>query len=131
MPKLAPGNFFGQTVKGHEVAGFSLSETRYLPGVKLPRHSHELPYFGFILRGTYTESYGQQVRACRPSMLIYHPAGELHAQHFDQTAVQLFRIEVNHGRVQDVSQANFSLESPADFRSGLARHLAHKLYQEF
>jgi len=64
-------------------------------------------------------------------MLIYHPAGELHAQQFDHTAVQLFRIEVNHRRLQDVSRADFCLKSPADSRSGLANSLAHKLYQEF
>jgi AraC family transcriptional regulator len=130
-PQLAQNNFYGQTVKQHRAAGFSLSETHYSPGLKLSRHSHEFPYFGFILCGTYSESYGQRLRACQPSMLIYHPAGELHAQHFDQTAVQLFRIEVNYQRLQDVSQADFCLESPADSHSGLVNSLVHKLYQEF
>jgi AraC family transcriptional regulator len=64
-------------------------------------------------------------------MLIYHPAGELHSQSFDQTAVRLFRIEVNYQRLQDMSQADFRLESPADSRSGLVNSIAHKLYQEF
>jgi AraC family transcriptional regulator len=130
-PQLAQNIFYGQTVKQYQAAGFSLSESRYTPGLKLSRHSHELPYFGFVLCGIYTESYGQRVRVCQPSMLIYHPAGELHAQHFDQTAVQLFRIEVNYQRLQDVSQADICLESPADSRSGLVNSLAHKLYQEF
>jgi len=130
-PQLAQNNFYGQTVKRRQAAGFSLSETHYTPGLKLSRHSHEAPYFGFILCGAYTESYGQRVRACQPSMLIYHPAGELHAQRFNQTAVRLFRIEVNHQRLQDMGQAGFSLESPADSRSGLVNSIAHKLYQEF
>src|SRR5262245_38894237 len=130
-PQLAQNNFYGQTVKRRQAAGFSLSETRYTPGLKLPRHSHESPYFGFILCGAYTESYGQRVRDCQPSMLIYHPAGELHAQRFDQSAVRLFRIEVNHQRLLDMSHADFCLESPADYRSGLVNSLAHKLFQEF
>jgi AraC family transcriptional regulator len=130
-PQLAQNNFYGQTVKRRQAAGFSLSETHYTPGLKLSRHSHESPYFGFILCGAYSESYGQRVRACQPSMLIYHPAGELHAQRFDRTAVRLFRIEVNNERLQDMSQADFCLESPADSRSGLVNSIAHKLYQEF
>jgi AraC family transcriptional regulator len=130
-PQLAQNKFYGQTVKRRQVAGFGLSETRYTPGLRLSRHSHELSYFGFILCGAYTESYGQRVRACQPSMLIYHPAGELHAQRFDQTAAQLFRIEVNYQRLQDVSQADLCLESPADSRSGLVNSVARKLYQEF
>jgi AraC family transcriptional regulator len=130
-PQLAQNNFYGQTMKRRQAAGFSLSETHYTPGLKLSRHSHEAPYFGFILCGEYTESYGQRVRACQPSMLIYHPAGELHAQRFDQTAVRLFRIEVDYQRLQDMSQADFCLESPADYRSGLVNIIARKLYQEF
>jgi AraC-like DNA-binding protein len=63
-------------------------------------------------------------------MLIYHPAGELHAQRFD-TAVQLFRIEVDPARLEDRSQNAFCLERPADSRCGLANNLARKLYQEF
>src|SRR5215510_1151078 len=130
-PQLAQNNFYGQTVKRRQAAGFSLSETHYIQGLKLSRHTHESPYFGFILCGAYTESYGQRVRACQPSMLIYHPAGELHAQSFDQTAVRLFRIEVNYQRLQDMGQADFCLESPADSRSGLVNSIARELYQEF
>ena len=44
-PQLAPGNFYGQTLRQHQAGGFSLSETRYLPGSELPRHSHQSPYF--------------------------------------------------------------------------------------
>lgn len=55
-PQLAQGEFYGQTLKNHTAARFSLSETRYVPGSKLAAHSHESPYFGFILRGTYTGS---------------------------------------------------------------------------
>ncbi len=44
-PRLAPGNFYGETLRQHQAGGFSLSETRYLPGSELPRHSHESPYF--------------------------------------------------------------------------------------
>src|SRR5215475_14640599 len=103
-PQLAENKFYGQTVKTHHAAGFSLSETRYTQGMKLSRHSHEAPYFCFILCGAYTESYGDRLRNCQPSMLIYHPAGELHAQRFD-TAVQLFRIEVDPAELEDRGQA--------------------------
>ncbi len=40
-PQLAQNNFYGQTVKQHQAAGFRLSETHYSPGLKLSRHSHE------------------------------------------------------------------------------------------
>jgi AraC family transcriptional regulator len=128
--QLAAGNFYGKTLKQYRADGFSLSETRYPPGSILPRHSHESHYFCFVLRGTYTESYGRKVRSRQPSAIVFHPAGELHAQYFDSTAVQLFRIEVNQARLRDLSRANLPLEG-LDFRKGLATGLALRLYQEF
>jgi AraC family transcriptional regulator len=128
--QLASGKFYGKTLKHQQVGGFSLSETRYAPRSALPYHSHESQYFGFVLSGTYTENYEQKVRSCRPSSIVYHPAGESHAQYFDNTPVQLFRIEVNQARLGNLSSTNLSLECP-DSRRGLAIGLAHRLYQEF
>src|SRR5439155_12675518 len=128
--QLAAGNFYGKTWKRHQAGGFSLSETCYLPGSILPRHSHESHYLCFVLRGTYTESYGRKVRSCQPSTIVYHPAGELHAQYFDSTSVQLFRIEVDQARLRNLSRADLPLECP-DSHRGLAIGLAHRLYQEF
>ena len=128
--QLAAGNFYGKTLKQYQVGGFSLSETRYIPGSTLPSHSHESHFFCFILSGTYREAYEHKTRSCRPAMIIYHPAGEQHAEYFDETAVQLFRIEVNHARLQDANCSELSLEC-RDFRGGLPIGLACKLYQEF
>ena len=129
-PRLAPGNFYGETLRQHQAGGFSLSETRYLPDSELPRHSHESHYFCFVLSGSYKESYGRKVRSCEPLMILYHPAGELHAQSFKMTPVDLFRIEVTPARLQYPSQPNLSMDG-CDFRGGLPIGLASKLYREF
>ena len=129
-PRLPPGNFYGKTVRQHQAGGFSLSETRYLPGSTLPRHSHESHYFCFVLSGSYKERYERKVRSCEPLMILYHPAGELHAQSFETTAVDLFRIEVNPARLRYPSQPSLSMDG-CDFRGGAPVGLAHKLYQEF
>jgi len=129
-PRLPPGNFYGETLRQHEAGGFNLSETRYLPGSTLPRHSHESHYFCFVLSGSYRESYERKVRSCEPLMILYHPAGELHAQSFDQTAVDLFRIEVDPARLRYPSRPSPSMDV-RDFRGGLPVSLASKLYLEF
>src|SRR5207253_1344657 len=56
--------------------------------------------------------------------------GELHAQSFRVTPVDLFRIEVNSARLQYPSQLSLSMEG-CDFRGGLPVGLASKLYREF
>jgi AraC-like DNA-binding protein len=63
-------------------------------------------------------------------MILYHPAGELHAQSFDLTAVNLFRIEVNPARLRYPTYPDLSVDG-CDFRGGHAVGLASKLYQEF
>src|SRR5438876_8677014 len=109
-PRLPPGNFYGETLRQHEAGGFNLSETRYLPGSTFPRHSHESHYFCFVLSGSYRESYERKVRSCEPLMILYHPAGELHAQSFDQNAVDLFRIEVDPARLRYPSRPSPSMD---------------------
>ena len=129
-PRLAQGNFYGKTLRQHQAGGFNLSETRYRPGSTLPRHSHESHYVCLVLNGTYKESYERKIRTCQPLMILYHPAGELHAQYFDNTAVELFRVEVNPARLRDASDADLCIEG-RDFRDGLPVGLTHKLYREF
>lgn len=129
-PRLPHGNFYGEMLRLHDAGGFSLSETRYRPGSTLPRHSHESHYVCFVLSGTYKERFERKTRSCRPAMVLYHPAGELHAQYFDQTAVDLFRVEVNPGRLKDASHPDLCVDG-CDFRGGMPVGLAHKLYQEF
>jgi AraC family transcriptional regulator len=129
-PQLPQGKFFGQTLKQHQAGGFSLSETHYLPGSTLPRHSHESHYFCFVLRGSYSEAYEQKVRCCEPLMILYHPAGEVHAQSFDKTAVDLFRVEVNPTRLRYEGHPDLRMNGH-DFRGGRPIVLANKLYQEF
>jgi AraC family transcriptional regulator len=82
------------------------------------------------LSGSYKEIYERKVRLCEPLMILYHPAGELHAQSFQMTAVDLFRIEVNQARLRYPSHPDLSLDG-CDFRGGAPVGLAHKLYQEF
>ena len=129
-PRLTQGNFYGEMLKQHDAGGFSLSQTRYRPGSTLPRHSHESHYICFVLRGTYKERYERSTRSCQPAMVLYHPAGELHAQYFDNTAVDLFRVEVDPARLRYASHSDLSMDG-RDFRGGLPVGLAHRLYQEF
>jgi AraC family transcriptional regulator len=125
------GDYFGQTLNVRHVGGFSLSEAEYGPCCRLPKHSHKSGYFVYILSGTYTEQCEQQFRDCQPSMLVYHPAGELHTQHFDDNPVRLFRIEVSRSRLGDLERGREPLSRAANFEGGLVGSLARRLYGEY
>jgi AraC family transcriptional regulator len=128
---LPDGHFYGETLENREVAGFRLTETAYAARLRLPKHSHERPYFCFILQGVYDEIYEQRGRVCRRSMLVYHPSGEVHSQHFKETAGRLFRIEVEPAWLERVRALTPVLNDPLEFRGGVLPLLAAKLHREF
>ena len=129
--RLPPGEFYGHPLKNRSVSGFGFSLMSYAPSSRLPRHSHESSYFCLVLSGIFSESFGSSVRRCDPAMLIYHPAAELHSQHFDRWGAQLFCVEVSPLRLRELNNVVRSLAHPADFSSGLVNMLARKLYFEF
>ena len=128
--RLPLGRFYGETLRRHQAGGFNLSETRYLRGAKLPPHSHDSHYFGFVLNGSYIERYERKTRSCEPLMILYHPAGEIHAQSFEMSAVDLFRIEVSPARLRYPDYPDLNVEG-CDFRGGTPVGLVSKLYREF
>lgn len=91
--RFAFGRFYGTLRRRAEVAGIGLSETVYGAGARLPLHAHDSPYFCLVLRGGYAESDGRSERACRPSTLVFHPAGEPHANRFGADGGACFNLE--------------------------------------
>lgn len=128
---LPDGHFYGVTLEHREVAGFRLTETAYPARLRLPKHSHERPYFCLILQGVYDETYGRKGRVCKRSMLVYHPSGEVHSQHFKETAGRLFRLEVSDAWMERVRALTPVLDDPLEFQGGMLPLLAAKLHREF
>src|SRR5262245_19517933 len=88
------GQYYGQIVRSRQAAGLTLTETRYSPGMRVPRHAHEQAYFCLLRRGTYTESYGSRTRVCGPLTVSFHPSDEVHSGRFGPAEGRSFNIEV-------------------------------------
>lgn len=131
MKTLSKGSFFGQTVKKIQTENFGLSETGFPSQSRLPLHSHELPYFGFVLDGDYMERFDRRQRVCSRQSLIYHPAGERHEQYFETGGVRLFRIEIGSRYCSELTRSNLLLEYPANVRNCEVQTIFRRLYREF
>jgi AraC family transcriptional regulator len=107
-----------------------MTESVYSPSFTIPRHSHEVPYFGLVLQGTYRETYEARTRECGPSTLLFHPAGELHAERHDDVVVRIFSIELPPAWRDLLPEHAAALHTPSCFRSGPLVRLALKLYAE-
>jgi AraC family transcriptional regulator len=114
-----------------ELSGFTLFETAYAPGFKMPRHAHESAAFGVVLQGAYTEQHDRHTRTCQPTTIVFHPADEEHAVEFHQASVRIFRLEAKPHWLARVREHTAALDQPAEFHGGPASQLALRLYREF
>jgi AraC family transcriptional regulator len=129
--KLAPGQFCGEVLKRQAVNGFILTETRYSPGLRVPKHSHEDAYFTLVRQGGFTETYGKKTRTCRPLTLAFHPSDEVHSEHFASIGGRAFNLEIEPGWLKRLREHAPVLEHPADFQGGPLLCLGLRLHHEF
>lgn len=123
-----PDCLHGTLLKGGTVAGFTLTETAYAPGLRLPAHVHQSTYLCFVLQGRFTEFYGRGSRSCRPSTLIFRPAGDRHSDHF-HTPARCFNLSIPVCWLERTGRQ--SALGGAAFPGGVLPHLAMKVYREF
>lgn len=129
--QLLSGKYYGETLRSSKIASFELSERVYSPGYQTPKHTHKQALFCFVMQGRYTESYGSRTRECGSSMLLFHPPGELHAEHFHEAGGRSFIVEIAPTWLARVSEQMPLPDGSAGFQGGVFELLAHKLYREF
>jgi AraC family transcriptional regulator len=129
--RLPAGQHFGAISKSYDLAGFTLTQTAYAPNLKLPRHAHERACFCLVLRGSYTESFGQTAFDCQPASLLFRPPAEPHTDHFHNAGSVCFLIEVESGWLDGLREHAARFDTPTTIQTGAAAWLALKVYDEF
>jgi AraC family transcriptional regulator len=129
--KLAPGQFYGQTQRSLEVAGLTFAESVYAANLDIPLHAHANAFLYFVIEGGYEETCGRETRSGGPSALVFHPAGEPHANRWLDAGGRVFHIDISHSRADAIRGHGPCLDRPADLRGGVAPWLAGRLYREY
>jgi AraC family transcriptional regulator len=125
------GSFYGELQKRAEVAGIGLTETVYPAHARLPLHAHESLYFCLVLKGGYEEIDARQQRLCRPAMLVFHPAGEAHANRFGKEGGACFNLEFGAAWMERISVVAPVLNASTTFSGAATAGLAARLRHEF
>ena len=73
------GEAFGRVLATRRVDGFLFRKSRYRRGLRMPVHSHPLPYLSFVVAGGMDESDPGGTRHYPPGSLHFHPAEDHHA----------------------------------------------------
>jgi AraC family transcriptional regulator len=121
----------GQRLGTYESDNFNLLELLYSPGHIMPRHTHDLAYLEYHLRGSYTERYGHKTRSPKPATIVFHDAGEDHSEHYHNSGSQGFFIEIKPPLVKHIGDYDGRVEGQTSSGRGTLSWLAMRLYREF
>lgn len=69
----------GVSVRTLRYPTFCLTEAQYRAGQCIPPHASDYPTLSLALEGGYWEQQGRTWLRCEPSTLMFHPAGDVHA----------------------------------------------------
>lgn len=103
----------------------------YPHGCELSRHYHEEPRFVVVLQGVFTESSEVQAnRICRPSTLIFRPAGEKHANAFDRGRAACLSVSLGRRWLDRASSGLIDWQQPLSFDGPVVLRLGSELHRE-
>src|SRR5262245_10739999 len=131
IEKLSVGRYFGHIQDSREVAGLIFSESVYPPECAIPPHRHENAFFYLVVVGCCEEVSGRKNDSGGPQTLVFHPPGEIHANHWHGAGGRCFHIEIVHSRLEYVRQYSTVLNRSTRLQNGLPNWLALRLYREY
>lgn len=128
---LASGAFFGRARQRRDANGLHLSEHDYAPGLVVPAHTHERAYLCLVVAGGYHERIGRHTRQCSPATVLFHPAGEEHAEMFAPGGGRIFHVELPPRLLETVRAGGQTMNAAriaAGGASTLGRRIRNELY---
>jgi len=129
-PELSDITICGNTLKSDLVSGLRMAETKYAPGLKVPKHSHEHGYFSLVLEGAFDGLYGGRAQSGKPFHAVFRPPGEPHSVHFHRAGARLFTIEVEPHHLERARDHSLRLDRSTELVGGQLAWLALRVYRE-
>jgi AraC family transcriptional regulator len=129
-PGFSDKAIYGNTVNSCRVPGLRISETKYAPGLKVPKHSHQHGYFSLVLEGEFDGLYGGSAQRGKPSYAVYRAPDEPHSVHFHRAGARLFSVEIDTSRLEHARQHSLRLDRSTELAGGPLAWLAFRLYRE-
>src|SRR5208282_1708717 len=115
---LREGRYYGSCSTLRKAGLLVLSECVYAPGLQIPDHAHENPYFIFALGGGQEESFGTRHRTYVPGTLAFHPAGETHGEKIGSLGMRCLHVEFKSDWMQRYAEISRFLEDGSHFDAG-------------
>lgn len=101
MERLVAGEYLGRSDTPRLAGGFLFSESVYCVGADLSQHSHENPFLYLVTHGVCLDRAASGEQEVRQKSLLFHPAGEGHANRWGPDGGACFHIELLPDRATD------------------------------
>ncbi|HSE40418.1 MAG TPA: AraC family transcriptional regulator, partial [Acidobacteriota bacterium] len=124
---LTSGKYFGTLISSLKAGSIQLSESKYAANEILPQHSHEFPFFCYVLAGGFSETQHDRTTLHKTGAIIFHPSGDLHADSFINAPSRCFSIEFSSKTVHDITLAI----QPWSSNNSEVSFLARRIFREF
>jgi AraC family transcriptional regulator len=122
---------FGSTVAERQFGLFDAALTRYSANTVLPWHEHDRAYLTFVVDGDYRESLAGFTRDCTRRSIVYHPAGEAHADHFGPRNAFCLDVGLDPKWLRLLSDRGCTIDRAAMLDSPSASLIAARVAGEF
>jgi AraC family transcriptional regulator len=120
----------GRCLRKVEVAGFTVMDAVYAPGMQLRRHTHEQATLSFVLKGGFSETLASGSEDCGPQSFISRPPGVAHANHYGPDGARNLIIEIANSRLDLIQTYVHIHMRPMIGRGGPQTWLAVRLHRE-
>lgn len=124
------GTFSGTEVARRHVGGLHVVESLHPPDQRIPWHSHEWPYFTFVLRGGYTEQCLGRAFDIGEGDVVLHGAGESHADRMYATDSHVLNLELTAPWIDRVETCGGRLDARITAHGGYLLQLGARLHHE-
>lgn len=118
-----------RTIERHDVRAF---EASYEPGVAIPVHEHERPFFTYVVCGDYVEETGRRARDCHRGTVVFHPNPECHRNAIGPSGAITFNVEICPSLWSDLTARDLhGMAIPDSALSGEIEWPAFSVWREF
>ena len=128
--RLKAGEFYGETSQALSANGFRFTEKAYPTNLQIPKHSHELSHFCFVLSGNYEEQIERKFDQRTPTNLVYYPPDVSHAEKHYSNGTH-FLVEIDNKNLERVKDYGAKLNEPLAIQNNESLWIAARMYREF
>ena len=127
-----PRNFTsGDILRWRRVGGLVLAEVQFEAGQRVHCDAHPHARFMLVMKGSLTETHGDDATTYGASTLLFRRADEPHSYAASDRGATCLIVDLDPAWLSRAREQAPLLARSTVFRRGLLLHLAHRLYGEF